>query len=425
MLTPIEPKIISPTEAVPVEEQRKAKRVANQFDGLVIAVGALGLLALAYTVQAIMNPFVLVIVIFVLLVPLREYRAASKLLWIAGLVFSFWFLHSLFAILVPFLLGALLAYLFNPLVTKLDRSRHINRPWSALIITLAFLAVVVAIGWAFIPSLIIQTQAFIVKLSLFIKQHADSLDQRHVRRFLLSLGLPANLVDQTILPEAGPQLKEILGTAPRFIFDILEKLPTYLERTLNLIIVPVAMYYFLRDWPKITKLVIELTPAGDLKRRREVFRNIDRILYSYLRGQATVAIMVGVLGAIAYSILGIPYAALLGVVLAVCDLVPIIGMVFSMFVVELVIFLTMQLNFGVIASGILVIVGLHVVEVYFVGPRIVGEGIGIPPIVMILSLLIFGYFLGLMGMLIAVPATAVLLLFLNEYRKLQAESNVE
>jgi predicted PurR-regulated permease PerM len=133
--------------------------------------------------------------------------------------------------------------------------------------------------------------------------------------------------------------------------------------------------------------------------------------------------MVGVLGAIAYSILGIPYAGLLGVVLAISDLVPIIGMVFSMFVVELVIFLTMQLNFGVISSGILVIAGLHVLEVYFVGPRIVGEGIGIPPIVMILSLLIFGYFLGLVGMLIAVPATAVILLFLNEYRKLQVEAN--
>jgi predicted PurR-regulated permease PerM len=179
------------------------------------------------------------------------------------------------------------------------------------------------------------------------------------------------------------------------------------------------MFYFLKDWPKIGPLIDQLFPAKNPETRAQTIADVDRVVYAYVRGQATVATLIGILGAIAYTILGIPYAGLLGVILAISDLIPIAGMIFSMFVVELVIFLTMELNFAVIASGILVIAGLHFLEVYIIGPRIIGPRVGLPPILMILALLIFGYFLGFVGLLIAVPSMAVILLFVEEYRKNQ------
>jgi predicted PurR-regulated permease PerM len=126
------------------------------------------------------------------------------------------------------------------------------------------------------------------------------------------------------------------------------------------------------------------------------------------------------LGAIAFSLLGIPYAGLLGVIIAFADLIPIVGMLFTVFVVELVIVLTMVLNFPVIASGLVVIGLLHLIETYVIGPRIIGQGIGVPPLLVILSLLVFGYFFGFVGLLIAVPTTGIILLFIMEYK----ESNV-
>jgi predicted PurR-regulated permease PerM len=234
---------------------------------------------------------------------------------------------------------------------------------------------------------------------------------------LLNIGLPAGIVDQVILTQAGPELRKIVAVVPTIVMEIIAGLPKILERTLNLIIVPIAMFYFLKDWPKLMPIVDSLFPPKNPARRQAVLADIDRVLYGYVRGQATVAVLVGILGAIAYSILGIPYAGLLGVILAVSDLVPIVGMIFSAFIVELVIFLTMQLNFAVIASGILVIAGLHLLEVYIIGPRIIGQGIGIPPILMILALLVFGFFFGFVGLLVAVPTTGIILLFLNEYRK--------
>jgi predicted PurR-regulated permease PerM len=169
--------------------------------------------------------------------------------------------------------------------------------------------------------------------------------------------------------------------------------------------------------------VNELFPSKNPARREKVVHDVDGVLYGYLRGQATVALIVGILGATAYSILGIPYAGLIGVILVFADLVPIVGMLFSVFVVELVIFLTMELNFAVIVSGLLVIGGLHVIETYIIGPRIIGQGVGVPPLLMILALLVFGFFFGFVGLLVAVPTTGVILLFVNEYRKNNAAEN--
>ena len=417
-----EPLIIHPLDPPTVEEEERTKRLLHRYDGIAIVAGIGGLLALAYSVRTVINPFVLLLLTYLILTPFREYRAAKQLLVMSGALFGIWFLYTLSGLLIPFIIGMVLAYLFNPLVLWLHEKKRVSRTWSSLAIVVIFTGILVAIAWIFLPDLALQTKAFIERLTVFAHQHANAFDQIHLRRFLLSLGLPANLVDQYILSQTGSQVKRIVGYVPSIFVNMIAGLPRFLERTLNMIIVPIAMFYFLKDWPKLGPLIDDLFPAKDMGRRRQIVENVDRVLYGYVRGQATVAAIVGILGAIAYTILGIPYAGLLGVILAVSDLIPIVGMIFSAFIVELVIFLTMELNVGVILSGLLVIAGLHLLEVYVIGPRIIGKGIGVPPILMILALLVFGYFLGFVGLLIAVPTTGIILLFVEEYRKANAEA---
>jgi predicted PurR-regulated permease PerM len=391
----------------------------RRYDAIAIVFGGLAFLALAYLVRPILSPFIILLVLYLVLAPFREYRAARKLMLAAFVLFAVWFFITLSGLLVPFILGAILAYLFNPLVSRLHERKHMHRTWSSLIIVLLFCGLLVAAGWIFIPSLVAQTRAFIARLTIFVRENASTFDERHLRNILISIGIPASLVDQIIIAQAAPQLRKVVAFVPQLVFELVAGLPKFLERTLNLIIVPVAMFYFLKDWPKIGPLIDQLFPAKDPKLRSETVADVDRVIYAYVRGQATVATLIGILGAIAYTVLGIPYAGLLGVILAVSDLIPIAGMIFSMFIVELVIFLTMELNFAVIASGVLVIAALHFLEVYIIGPRIIGPRVGVPPILMILALLIFGYFLGFLGLLIAVPSTAVIILFVEEYRKNQ------
>ncbi|SRR5579883_2927232 len=416
--------IISPLTTISVEEAADAKRFMQRFDGVALAVGSIALLALAWTVQPILNPFVAAFVLYVILAPFREYRAARKLMTAGFVLFGLWFVITLSGLLVPFIIGAVLAYLFNPLVNLLEEKQRVSRTWSSLAIVVLFCGILFALGWIFLPGLVDQTKAFIERISVFVKLNANSLDQWHLRKLLVSLGLPVAFVDQFVIKQATPEIRKILSVGPSLVVQVITSLPRILERTLNLIIVPVAMFYFMKDWPKLLPLINGLFPSKDPARRMQIVTDVDRVVYGYVRGQATVAVIIGILGAIAYTILGIPYSGLLGVILAVSDLIPIVGMIFSAFIVELVIFLTMELNVGVIVSGVLVIAGLHLLEVYIIGPRIIGPGIGVPPILMILALLVFGFFFGFVGLLIAVPMTGVILLFLNEYRKANAEKTI-
>ncbi len=395
-------------------------RNTRRFDGVALALGSVALIALAWTVRSVLNPFIVAFLLYVMLAPFRQYQAARKLMTVGFVLFGFWLLRALAGILVPFMLGAVLAYLFNPLVLHLHEKRAISRTWSSLTIVILFCGVLVTVGWIFLPSLGEQTKEFIERLTHFVRQNANTLDEPHLRRMLVGLGLPEGLVDRFILNQAGLQLRRIVAVVPSIVMNIIAGLPRLLERTLNLAIVPIAMFYFLKDWPKLMPIVNELFPSKDPPRRAQIVADVDKVLYGYLRGQATVALIIGIIGAIAYSILGIPYAGLLGVILVFSDLIPIVGMLFSVFVVELVIFLTMELNFAVIVSGLLVIGGLHFLETYIIGPRIIGTGIGVPPLLMILALLVFGFFFGFIGLVIAVPTTGVILLFVNEYRKSNA-----
>ncbi len=391
--------------------------ISYRFDGIALAVGSIALITLAWVVRSILNPFVIAFLLYIILASFRDYKAARKLMTVGFVLFGFWLLLTLSGILIPFIIGGVLAYLFNPIVSQLHQKRNIDRTWSSLAIVILFCAVLVAVGWIFLPSLGRQTKEFIERLTHFIRQNANTFDEQHMRRLLVNAGLPEGIIDRFIMNQAGPQLHKMVAIVPSIVIGIISSLPRILERTLNLVIVPVAMFYFLKDWPRLMPIVNELFPSKNPARREKVVHDVDGVLYGYLRGQATVALIVGILGATAYSILGIPYAGLIGVILVFADLVPIVGMLFSVFVVELVIFLTMELNFAVIVSGLLVIGALHIIESYIIGPRIIGQGIGVPPILMILALLVFGFFFGFVGLLVAVPTTGVILLFVNEYRK--------
>jgi predicted PurR-regulated permease PerM len=415
------PLIHSPSGDPPSETQR-AREFIRRYDGVALGLGALGLIAFTYSLGSLINPFVLFLALYLILAPYREYRAARTMMWTGGVLFFLWFFWTTSSILIPFILAGVIAYLFNPFVTRLHIKFGIARIWSSIAIVSVLVGILAILGWLFVPTLVDQAGSLVTRLSSYISLHANQLDEKYLKRVLVRIGVPARTSDQLVTGQVTPRVREAIGQIPALILQLIESIPIVVERMLNYIIVPFAAIYLLRDWNKLEIFVLDMFPQRTRSRREATYNKIDTLLYRYVRGQITMAIIIGTIGMIAFWILGIPYYGLLGVVLMISDLIPIVGMIFSVVVVEIVILLTMQLSVGVILSGILVIGGLHTLEAYILGPKIVGEGIGIPPIIMILSLLIFGYFLGFLGLLIAVPSTSVIMMFVNEYRKQQTES---
>jgi predicted PurR-regulated permease PerM len=417
--------IIHPVEAKhldPPEVQIEARRLTQRFDSIPLIIGGLGIVALMYLLDSLISPFVLIIVVYMMLTPFREYRSARTMMWAAGFIFAFWFLVTLSGLLVPFILGALMAYLMHPFLTMLEVRYKVPRVWSALGTMLVFFGGLVLLGiWAF-PHLAVQTENIFNKLSDFVYRNADNLDYAHMQEMLIDLGIPADVANQIVTSQIGPQVKKFFNQVPAIVFGYVQMVPKFLERTVNLLIIfPVSAFYFMKDWGRMGPLFLSYLPMKDRERRAKMFSNIDRVLYGFIRGQLLMATIVGVLATICYSVMGVPYAGILGIMVGVTDLIPMVGIVFSGIVIVVVLALTPPVSIPLIIGAVLVIFGLHALEAYVIGPKIVGEGIGIPPVVMILSLFIFGYFLGFVGLLIAVPATAVILLFVEEYRKLQNE----
>jgi predicted PurR-regulated permease PerM len=406
----------------PPEAQQAARKILHRYDAIPLVLGGIGIATLFYLLDTLISPFVIIIAIYLILTPFREYRAARTMMWTAAFLFAFWFLITLSGLLVPFILGALMAYLMHPFLTLLETKYRIPRVWSALGTILLMIGSLVLLGiWSF-PHLTVQAENIAAKLSDFVYKNADNLDYEHLQEFLVSLGLPQDVAKQIVTSQVGPQIKKFFNGIPAIVFGYVQMVPHFLERTVNLLVIfPVSAFYFMKDWGRMGPLFLSYLPAKDRERRAKMFSNIDRVLYGFIRGQLLMATIVGVLATICYSIMGVPYAMILGIMVGVTDLIPMIGIVFSGLIIIIVLMLTPPISVSLIIGAILVIFGLHALEAYVIGPKIVGEGIGIPPVVMILSLFIFGYFLGFVGLLIAVPSTAVILLFVEEYRKLQNE----
>jgi predicted PurR-regulated permease PerM len=301
----------------------------------------------------------------------------------------------------------------------------VKRVWGTVMVVVPFVAIVGTAMWVLAPVVIDQLQSLLGNVRQFVDSSSITLDERGLHDLFVGMGIPEKYVDEYLTSQLLPKIKEFLNSAPTIIYDILGWLPGFISQLINLIIIPIAFFYFLLDWDSMTSFITRLIPVAERPRWLQIFRNIDGVFYAYIKGQSTVAIIIGTLAGVTYSILGVPYAGLLAVIIAFLDLIPFIGLILSIVIIESVILISMPITIWNVLMGPIVILVLHVIEVYVIAPRLVGKSVGIPPLVLIISIFLFGYFLGFVGMLIAVPTAGIILQFVREYqRSLTTKSEV-
>ena len=389
----------------------------SRFDGIAITTGAIGAVAVLYLICKDVIPFLPVAAIFILLFPFRQYKAARSILFTVGSLFIFWLVVSLSGLLFSFVVGMLLAYIFNPLVTTLHKRWKISRALSSIVIVLLLVAVCGFTGWLIVPVMIDQIASLIEVGSHYIQNNAATLNEQGLTKFLVSLGVPKSYATSFLNDQLFPALKNFASSTPGMAMSLVSAIPTVMTRVLDVVMIPLVTIYFLKDWESIGTSLLGLIPPKNRPHWKITFKNIDHILYGFIRGQSLVAAIIGTISGLGLWIAGIPYAGLLGLMIGIMDLVPTIGLILSIVFVELVIIVTMPITASNILLGIFIIIGLHLIETYYLGPKIVGKGVGIPPLLIIMSIFIFGYFMGILGMFLAVPLTGIILLFIREYRQ--------
>ena len=381
-------------------------------------VGGFGLIALlVYTIFSggPIHPIFPTAALIFFLYPFSRGIVTRRIIQLGLLTFGFWMFSSLSGVLFPFIIAFVFSYLFAPLVTWLAE-RGIARWVTSFAVVLIIVGIYSLIGFLVIPSFVGQFDQILGSFQTLIGGADELLQKERMIEILTAYGVSQTRADQIVTQYIQPQI-ELAGTgAFHWLTDFLQNLTGIIAGLANLVLIPFLSFYMTVDFNRFRRFV-RTTVLRDDPRYVYYLRNVDRIVNSYIRGILLTSSMVGAMAVGSLSIFGVPYAIVLGVLTGLFNLIPTLGMFLNLGV-AIVIFLLVPGDFWyntLVMSA--TIGGLHALNANLIEPRILGDRVGMHPVLVIASLFIFAYFMGFVGLLIAVPATAVVLMFLKEWYK--------
>ncbi len=332
-------------------------------------------------------------------------------IWIGlllALILSLWIFRG---ILLPFVVGAALAYLLNPLVNQLQRWRF-NRVWATVVVLLSVLTVVVSLFFMVVPLIGQQIIGLIQRLPGYVGDLQE----------LAVTWSPE--INAWLGPERTEQLQASLNDLARQALAFIATLPAELVN-IGLtgvavvgftVLAPVVAFYLLLDWDALMGRGRSLVPPRWRESVQGFLNETDDVLGRYLRGQLMVMGILAVFYSVGLALVGLNLALPIGVFTGLATFVPFLG-----FGVGLVLALLAALLEFQSFTGVALVFGVYMlgqlVESYWLTPRLVGEAIGLHPISVIFALLAFGHLFGFVGVLIALPASAVLLVALRRLKR--------
>jgi predicted PurR-regulated permease PerM len=321
-------------------------------------------------------------------------------------------------VLTPFFLGAVLAYVWQPLITRLSRARFSRT-----------LAVIVAL----VLEALIVVLLFLTVIPLFIKE-ATQLSQQlpallEKLNTTLAPWLKARLGIEVALDAAG--IKELVSEALRSSEGIgmmvLSSLRIgglgLLGLFANIVLTPVVQFFLMRDWELILRRIEDLIPPHARANVLGFVREADDALSQYLHGQVLVILVMVVFYTVGLWLTGLEFFLPIGVITGTLVIVPYVGAATGFVLATLAAALQFQDLTPIIWVWVVFGVG-QALEGYLVTPKLVGERIGLHPVAVIFALLAFGQIFGFAGLLIALPASAVLLVALRKLAARYRESTL-
>ena len=337
-------------------------------------------------------------------------RAAA---WTAIAILAVVVLRALGPVLTPFLIAAVLAYVLTPLVDRLDELGRGRMPRLLAVIVVELLAIVVVL------SIVLLIVPVLVKeLPLMREQLPLLFDRLHatLSPWLAQFGVRISL-DLASLRE---QLVQYLQTSWSFNFGSLWsslKIGGSMAIALvgNAVLVPVALFYLLLDWKPLVVRVLELVPPRLRPGVDSFTLESDQVLGQYLRGQLLVMVTMAIFYSIGLALFGLELALPIGVFTGLAMFVPYVGFGIGLVLAVLAGLLQFASAKAFLMVGVVYGLG-QVFEGFYLTPRLVGERIGLHPLAVIFALLAFGQLLGFVGVLIALPASAVLLVAIRRMR---------
>jgi len=403
-------------KALPNEPVSRPPGRVDTVEAIIFSASIVLFLFLIYTIRIIASPFLVLGSILFLLYPLRSNVMARNIMWLSVFLFILWFLYSIVGILAPFVAAMLFAYILHPLVTKAE-SWGIPRWATSIVIILCGIAVLTVIALLVLPIAFAQFSGILEAASMITNDFTNWMFSNRMEVSLRRYGISTQQLRDMLTTSFAPRLEIIMKGLLEGTFGLVSGLSTVVSRIVNMVIIPFLSFYVLKDFPIIRHRVRMILPRSRRQRASEYYASVDELLGRYIRGAITVAGINAVLVTSFFSLFGIPYPLVLGIVAGVLDLIPYFGLIIMLVLSVIVASFSVSLVAGHMILAASTIAALHIFEAAVLSPKIIGSKVGIHPVLLILSLLVFSFFLGFIGLLIAVPTTAIIIMFVREWEQ--------
>jgi predicted PurR-regulated permease PerM len=381
---------------------------------VVVSILAFALFGVLFAVTELFkSPFIVIGITLISLYPFRKSKIVKIFLTLSVLLFLVWFLHSISGLLLPFILAFLLAYILNPLVEYLGK-KNVSRTISSLLIILLFLSIVILLIIFLAPTIAFQFTELIASLPIAI-QDLGMWFEKVLLPWAAELGFPTQSIQDKLLNEMPARLEQIITTLLNSLSGLFTGLSIILTQVVNIILIPFLTFYMLKDFNEIKALVKSLFPYSSREKASDYYHKIDNLMGSFLRGSLICAVIHGIGVYIFLAILGVKFSIFLGALSALLNVIPYVGLLLSIFVTVIVALFSGDPGLQ-IPLVILLYLAQNLLETSYIIPKIIGDRIGLHPALLILSLMVFSYFYGFVGMLIAMPVVSILIMFFKEWK---------
>jgi predicted PurR-regulated permease PerM len=337
-------------------------------------------------------------------------------LWIGVGVLMLGLLYLLGPILSPFLLAGILAYICNPLVDRLQAWR-VPRLAGVLAVMLLLAAALAGLALILVPLLTEETALLAARLP----EGAALANEKLLPWLREHFGIRLRLDPMTLKKLASENWDSLQVIATK-LFESLKIGGVALAGLLvNLLLAPVVMFYLLSDWHALLLRLNNAIPRAWHAKTVAMARDVDAVLSEFLRGQMLVMLTLAIYYSVALWIADLPSALAIGLVTGLLIFVPYLGFATGFCLALLVAALQFQGMGPIIA--VLIVFGIgQLLESFLLTPFLVGDRIGLHPLAVIFALMAFGQLFGFFGVLLALPASAALLVGLRELRTLYLAS---
>ncbi|PKM76040.1 MAG: hypothetical protein CVU90_14485 [Firmicutes bacterium HGW-Firmicutes-15] len=327
--------------------------------------------------------------------PWLHNKAFRCLLFIVVVGATFYFLFLIREVVFSFLFGGLLAYfLYRPVLWM--EKKGIKRMWAILIIYILAISLVSSALWFAIPKLVKELSSVASMMPQYAHKFEELVNQVN------GIQWPGKL-DQIVEQNVSKIENFIYGALQGFVSGMY----SLLSKVLIIIFAPILAFYILKDWEDIRTSFLNILPPGTRREVSIMAEQIDEVIIQFTKGYLMISAMIGILIGIAAAIIGVKFALLIGIISALSELVPYFGPLLG----------------GIPAVGLalsqspqaalymaLAIIVFQQIEANIISPKIIGDKLGMHPLLIVFALLTGGELMGIWGMLIAVPLTASLII---------------